>query len=74
VIQVFFNTPIGDLCIMESTNNSLSEVSCNSTKSTARSRFRRGMSLKAIVAKAAGWTLKKAKDVTSPESKECKTT
>jgi hypothetical protein len=55
---------------MEST----SEVSCNSTESTARTRFKRGMSLKAVVAKAAGWTLEKAKDVTLPEIKECKTT
>jgi hypothetical protein len=74
VIQVFFNTPIGDLCIMESTNNSLSEMSCNSTESTTRTRFRRGMSLKAVVAKAAGWTLEKYKDVTLPEIKECKKT
>jgi hypothetical protein len=53
---------------------SIGEVSCNSTESTARTRFRRGMSLKAVVAKAAGWTLEKAKDVTLPEIKECKTT
>jgi hypothetical protein len=55
---------------MEST----SEVSSNSTESTARTRFRQGMSLKAVVAKAAGWTLEKAKDVTLPEIKECKPT
>ena len=55
---------------MEST----SESSCNSVESTARTRFTRGISLKACVAKAAGWTLEKAKDVTLPEIKECKTT
>jgi hypothetical protein len=32
------------------------------------------MSLKAVVAKAAGWTLEKYKDVTLPEIKECKQT
>ena len=55
---------------MEST----SESSCNSVESTARTRFTRGISLKACVAKAAGWTLEKAKDVTLPEIKECKLT
>ena len=50
---------------MESTN----EVSCTSEESTARTRFTRGKSLKACVAKAAGWTLEKAKDVTLPEVK-----
>ena len=53
---------------MEST----SEGSCNSVESTARTRFTRGKSLKACVAKAAGWTLEKAKDVTLPEIKEYK--
>jgi len=51
-----------------------SESSCSSVESTARTRFRRGMSLKAVVAKAAGWTLEKYKDVTLPEIKECKKT
>ena len=55
---------------MEST----SETSQSSVGSTARTRFRRGMSLKAVVAKAAGWTLEKYKDVTLPEIKECKKT
>lgn len=55
---------------MEST----SEVSCNSTKSTARTRVRRGISLEACVANAAGWTLEKAKHVTLPEIKEYKET
>ena len=55
---------------MEST----SESSCNSVESTAATRFTRGISLKACVAKAAGWTLEKAKDVTLPETKECKLT
>jgi hypothetical protein len=55
---------------MEST----SETSQSSVESTARTRFTRGISLKACVAKAAGWTLEKYKDVTLPEIKECKTT
>ena len=55
---------------MESTN----ETSQSSVESTARTQFQRGMSLKACVAKAAGWPLEKYKDVTLPEVKECKTT
>ena len=55
---------------MEST----SENSCSSVESTARTRFTRGISLKECVAKAAGWSLEKAKDVTLPEIKECKNT
>ena len=58
------------MCLMESTSKS----SSSSVESTARTRFTRGISLKACVAKAAGWTLEKAKDVTLPEIKECKTT
>ena len=55
---------------MEST----SEGSCNSEISTAMTRFARGKSLTACMAKAAGWTLEKAKDVTLPEIKEYKMT
>ena len=55
---------------MEST----SENSKSSVVSTARTPFTRGMSLRACVAKAAGWTLEKYKDVTLPEIKEVKTT
>ena len=55
---------------MEST----SESSCSGVESTARTRFTRGKSLKACVAKAAGWTLEKAKNVTLPEIKEYKMT
>ena len=58
------------MCFMETT----SEGSCNSVESTARTRFTRGKSLKACVAKVAGWTLEKAKDVTLPEIKEYKMT
>ena len=54
--------------LMESTY----ESSCNSEESTARTRFTRGKSLRACVAKAAGWMLEKAKDVTLPEIKEYK--
>jgi hypothetical protein len=52
---------------MESTCHSLSEVSCISEESTARTRVVRGKSLKACVAKAAGWILEKTNDVTLPE-------
>ena len=62
------------MCIMDSIPHSLSEGLCNSEVSTARTRFTRGISLKACVAKAAGWTLEKAKDVTLPEPKEYKIT
>ena len=55
---------------MEST----SETSQSSVESTARTCFTRGISLEACVAKAAGWTLEKYKDVTLPEIKECKKT
>ena len=54
------------MCFMEST----SEGSCDSEVSTAGTRFARGKSLRACVAKTAGWTLEKAKDVTLPEIKE----
>ena len=53
---------------------STSEGSFSSVESAARTRFTRGISLKECVAKAAGWTLEKAKDVTLPEIKECKMT
>ena len=56
------------------TNTGSTAMSCDSTESTARTRFTREISLKVCVAKAAGWTLEKAKDVTLPEIKECKTT
>ncbi len=68
---------------MESTSNdsyssakstSDSDSSSSSVVSTARTPFRRGISLRACVAKAAGWTLEEYKDVTSPEPKEVKTT
>ena len=42
---------------------STSESSSSSVVSTARTQFRRGISLRACVAKAAGWTLEKYKDV-----------
>ena len=52
---------------MEST----SESSYSSVELTAMTRFTRGISLKACVAKVAGWTLDKGKDVTLPDIKEC---
>ena len=58
------------MCFMKST----CEGSCNSEELTARTRFTRGKSLKACVAKAAGWTLEKAKDVTLSEIKDYKMT
>ena len=59
---------------MESIHHNFNEESCTSEESTARTRFTRGKSLKACVAKAAGWTLEKAKDVTLPEIKDNKMT
>ncbi len=53
---------------------SISDSATSSVVSTARTPFRRGISLRACVAKAAGWTLEKNKDVTLPEPKEVKTT
>ena len=53
---------------------SISKVSSNSEESTSKNRFTRGKSLKVCVAKAAGWTLQKAKDVNLPEIKEYKIT
>ena len=58
------------MCFMES----ISEGSCSSVESTARIRFIRGKSLKAGLAKAAGWILEKAKDVILSEVKEYKMT
>ena len=59
-----FSTPMLRLIrIMESTCHSLSEVTCSSEESTARTRVARGKSLKACAAKAVGWTLEKSKDV-----------
>ena len=57
-----------------SSGESTSDSSSSSVVSTARTPFRRGISLSACVAKAAGWTLEEYKDVTSPEPKEVKTT
>ena len=59
---------------MSCTNTESTAMSCDSTESTVRTRFRQGISLKACVAKAAGWTLEKAKHTTSPEIKEYKET
>ena len=52
----------------------INKWACSSVESTAKTRFTRGKALKACVAKAAGWTLEKAKDVTLPEIKEYKIT
>ena len=51
-----------------------SESSTSSVVSTARTPFRRGISLRACVAKAAGWTLEANKDKIAPEHKEVKMT
>ena len=61
----------------ETSQNSMESTSGNSISSvvsTAQTPFTRGISLRACVAKAAGWTLEKYKDVTSPEPKEVKMT
>ena len=69
------------VCHMESTSeNSYSSVeptsdsdsSTSSVVSTARKPFRRGISLRACVAKAAEWTLEANKDKIATEHKEVK--
>ena len=68
---------------MESTNEnsysneeytSDSDSLSSSVVSTVRTPFRRGISLRACVAKAAGWTLEANKDKIAPEHKEVKLT
>ena len=51
-----------------------SDSSSSSVESTARTPFRRGISLRACVAKAAGWTLEANKDKIAPDHKEVKMT
>jgi len=51
-----------------------SDSSSGSIESTARTPFRRGISSRACVAKAAGWTLEANKDKIAPEHKEVKIT
>ena len=51
-----------------------SDSSTSSVVSTARTPFQRGISLRACVAKAAGWTLEANKDKIAPEHKEVKLT
>ena len=62
------------MCIMDPILHSLSEGLCSSEESMARTRFMRSKSMKACVAKAAGWMLEKAKDLTLPKIKETKMT
>ena len=45
---------------MESTSHSLTEAKSTNEKTLAKARVSRGISLRACVAKAAGWTLEKA--------------
>ena len=49
-----------------------SDSSSSGVVSTARTPFRRGISLRVCVAKAAGWTLEANKDKIAPEHKEVK--
>ncbi len=58
----------------KSTSDSDSDSSSSSVVSTARTPFRRGISLRACVAKAVGWTLEANKDKIAPEHKEVKMT
>ena len=51
-----------------------SDSSSSNVESTARTPFRRGISLRACVAKGAGWTLEANKDKIAPKHKECNTT
>ena len=55
---------------MEYTSDS--DSSSSSVVSTARTPFRRGISLRACVAKAAGWTLEANKDKIATEHKGTK--
>ena len=52
---------------------SISDSATSSVVSTARKPFRRGISLRACVAKVAGWTLEANKDKIATEHKEVKT-
>ena len=45
---------------MEPTNHSLNEVTNTNEKTMAKAKVSRGISLRACVVKAAGWTLEKA--------------
>ena len=45
---------------MESATHSLTEVKSTDEKTLAKAKVSRGISLRACVAKAAGWTLEKA--------------
>jgi hypothetical protein len=58
---------------MEPTSHSFNEVTSNSEESTARTKVSRGKSLKACVAKAAGWTLEKANESLIQEDHNNKT-
>ena len=53
---------------------SIGDSAASSVVSTARTPFGRGISLRACIAKAAGWTLEENKDKIAPEHKEAKTT
>ena len=52
---------------------SINDSATSSVVSTARKPFRRGISLRACVAKVAGWTLEANKDKIATEHKEVKT-
>ena len=56
----------------EYTNDS--DSSSSSVESTAQTPFRRGISLRVCVAKAAGWALEANKNKIATEHKEVKTT
>ena len=58
---------------MDSTNKGLAEVKGKEEKTLAKSKVSREMSLRACVAKAAGWTLEKANALPTQEASINKT-
>ena len=59
--------------VMESANHSLTEVKSTNGKTLAKAKVSRGISLRACVARAAGWTLEKANALPSQEASMNKT-
>ena len=55
------------MCLMEPTSHGFNEITSTNEKTLAKTKVSRGKSSKACVAKAAGWTLEKAKDSPTQE-------
>ena len=58
---------------MEPTSHNLTEAKGTNEKTLAKARVSRGISLRACVAKAEGWTLEKANALPSQEASISKT-